>query len=585
MANIIGPDISFYQDNNETPQGVDFHKMRSNGAEFVIIRAGQNSWVDPDFAYNWRMAKAAGLPRGAYWFYDSRYNPVEQAKLFINAFSGDYGELPAWADFEEKYGGPFAGLSNWKIFLDTLYALLPPPTEIGIYSNYYYWRENVPADQRAQFAAYPLWIANYNPGAPLIPEPWTTWLFHQYTENGPGNAFGAESNRIDLNYFNGDLVAFRQRFDLTESPEVPIPPNTDKRQVTHKGVEMFTIERFGARCIVHIVDPKQARVYVTNGGFRTISAAIQKYTAQIGLNGGGWPNVQTPGHRTNEIWASDGVLLQATAIDDRGYINVDSQARPAVSENSRLIPGIYNAWGFDRILGKDGVFNPRISDRVTKDARTGSGIDENGKLILLSAQGNDRYQLGLTFPEMWEVLMEFGAIIAGNNDGGSSSAVINTAISHDSLIVPSDGVQANVINQVLIFAEPVNSPTDPEEPMPDPDKWYEITTTQKERVAPSMYNPNSRAGAPVGTVIKVPGGNLTKDTDVRSDAKFLQTSSGWWQPVFYKGTWYAKEVPDPSEPTDPEVPFPGDVQDLTLNLSGVVFGRVFLNGEEWVRKI
>lgn len=584
MANIIGPDISFYQDDDETVKRVDFNKMKSNGAEFVIIRAGQNTWPDPDFPYNWAKARESGLPRGSYWFYDSRSDPVGQAQLWISGMLGDLGELPLWADFEESYGGSFGGVGNWIKFLDTVRSLAPNH-ELGIYTNFYYWREHVPADKRAQFSAYPLWIANYNPGAPLIPEPWASWTFHQYTDAGPGLAFGAESNRIDLNYFNGDLAAFRTRFHLTDSPTLP-PPIVDVKKITHEGVDVHIIERFGAKCVVHVIDPTIARVYVSNGGFRTVSAAIDLYGAQIGMNGGGWPNQQTPEYRANEIWASDGLILQAKAKDDRGYITVNAQGKPAVSKNSKLLPGLWNAWGFDRILGENGVFNPKISDRTVKDARTGAGHTADGKLVILSAEGDDRYQRGLTFPEMWEVLKEFGCVIAGNCDGGSSSAVVNTAISKESLIIPSEaGKQSPVINQVMIFAEVSDGPVDPNPPEEPMDKWYKITKTQKERQSPSMYNANSRAGQPVGTVIKVPGGELTPDTDARSDAKFLKTSTGWWQPVFYQGAWFAEEVPDPSQPTDPQVPPIGNVQDMSLNLPGIVFGKVFLNNEEWVRKI
>jgi GH25 family lysozyme M1 (1,4-beta-N-acetylmuramidase) len=55
-------DISFYDDNNETPEGVDFVKMKTR-ADGVIIRAGQNKWIDPDFRTNWKAAKEAGILR------------------------------------------------------------------------------------------------------------------------------------------------------------------------------------------------------------------------------------------------------------------------------------------------------------------------------------------------------------------------------------------------------------------------------------------------------------------------------------------------------------------------------------------
>ena len=56
MTNVIGPDISFYEDDPATPQGIDFKKMRAS-AGYVIIRAGQNAWIDSDFKLNWREAK------------------------------------------------------------------------------------------------------------------------------------------------------------------------------------------------------------------------------------------------------------------------------------------------------------------------------------------------------------------------------------------------------------------------------------------------------------------------------------------------------------------------------------------------
>jgi hypothetical protein len=52
MANVIGPDVSFYQDDPQTPQGIDFVKMRRAGAGYIIIRAGQNLWGDRDFKAN-----------------------------------------------------------------------------------------------------------------------------------------------------------------------------------------------------------------------------------------------------------------------------------------------------------------------------------------------------------------------------------------------------------------------------------------------------------------------------------------------------------------------------------------------------
>ncbi|MDP1545244.1 MAG: SH3 domain-containing protein [Anaerolineales bacterium] len=230
MANLIGPDVSFYQDDPQTPQGIDFTKMRQN-AGYVIIRAGQNLWSDRDFKVNWREAKLAGLPRGSYWFYDSRIDPKKQAELWVSLFSGDFGELPLWADFEDNYGGGFKGWKNWYNFIERVKELAPG-REIGIYTAYYYWVENtvsvgIPNASLQYFKQYPLWIANYGVTKPLVPKPWDDWTLWQFTDNGDGFIYGVESKNIDLNYFNGDAAAFKQRFNVTDMP-IPDPQPLSK---------------------------------------------------------------------------------------------------------------------------------------------------------------------------------------------------------------------------------------------------------------------------------------------------------------------------------------------------------------------
>jgi GH25 family lysozyme M1 (1,4-beta-N-acetylmuramidase)/uncharacterized protein YraI len=229
MANVIGPDVSFYQDDPETPQGIDFVKMRVS-AGYAVIRAGQNTWVDSDFKLNWREAKLAGLPRGSYWFYDSRTEPKRQAELWVQQFEGDFGELPLFADFEESYMGPYKGWKNWYTFLERLKQLVNGK-EIAIYTAYYYWRDNAPnastqATNLEYFHQYPLWIAHYGAVDPMIPLPWKKgeWLFWQYTETGDGKLYGVESKGIDLNYFNGDQAALRARFNLSDTPPPPPDP-------------------------------------------------------------------------------------------------------------------------------------------------------------------------------------------------------------------------------------------------------------------------------------------------------------------------------------------------------------------------
>jgi lysozyme len=241
---LIGPDVSFYQDDPTNATGINFAKMAAN-AGYVIIRAGQNTWEDKKFDISWAASKGL-IPRGSYWFYDSRIDPKVQANKYISCFADpqDLGELPLWCDFEDTYGGPFGTWRHWYDFIEELKRLAPGKA-IGIYTAYYYWVERTPKHlitpaQLEYFKQYPLWIANYGVDAPLVPKPWGTndWTLWQITDNGDGSLYGVESKNIDLNYFNGDAAGFKAAFGIGVSvPSIPVEetkPITDDLQETTK---------------------------------------------------------------------------------------------------------------------------------------------------------------------------------------------------------------------------------------------------------------------------------------------------------------------------------------------------------------
>lgn len=236
---IIGADISFYQDNNATPHGIDFDAMARN-AEFVIIRAGQNNWIDRDFKVNWKNAKDI-LPRGSYWFYDSRTEPKRQAQLWVKTLDGDYGELPMWCDFEDRYGGSFGTWRHWYDFVQEI-SRLTNWKQIGIYTGYYYWVEHtvsvgIPKASLDYFRQFPLWIASYT-HEPRIPAPWINWTLWQFTDNGDGSLYGVESRNIDLNYFNGDAEEFKKTFGISlgnpQEKTLQVYANYDNQTIEYK---------------------------------------------------------------------------------------------------------------------------------------------------------------------------------------------------------------------------------------------------------------------------------------------------------------------------------------------------------------
>ena len=102
MSNLKGIDLSKWNGKN-----VDFEKVRANGIQFVMLKAGSGSEIrqkDPCFDMNYEKAKKAGLKVGAYWYsYATCINDGEkEASVFYEVVKGKKFEMPLYYDIEEK---------------------------------------------------------------------------------------------------------------------------------------------------------------------------------------------------------------------------------------------------------------------------------------------------------------------------------------------------------------------------------------------------------------------------------------------------------------------------------------------------
>lgn len=233
---VHGVDCSFYQNDDGRIGRVNFDKMHLNGADFVICRAGQKNWPDPLFKEYWANSKGV-MPRGSYWFYDSRENPKRQAELWVSILGNDLGELPLQADLEDEYKGQYHGWKHWYDFMERVKVLTGGKTEM-VYTRYYYWKDEGPKPPNdTYFAQYDLWVANYETKTPLLPTTWKNWRLWQFTAAGDGRAYGVESKGIDLNYFNGTKAEFEAWAGMppdgpTTPPEPPVEPIPGKVTLT-----------------------------------------------------------------------------------------------------------------------------------------------------------------------------------------------------------------------------------------------------------------------------------------------------------------------------------------------------------------
>ena len=290
MSRILGLDVGFQDYAEDGSFSINFDKMKST-AKFVIVRAGQNSWPDTKFSTSWSKAKQAGLARGSYWFYDSRYDPLKQAKLWAEQIGSDLGEMHHYADFEESYGGLYSSPAHMKQFVEEFMRLLPA-AKVGIYTAHYWWRDRMErvGANTAFFSKLPLWVANYGVQAPLLPSTWQTWELWQFTDSGDGGTYGLRNGgSADLNYFNGTEEDFSTRYKVPN-----VEPTSEivvtKANKPFEGVEKYELIAFGAKVWVYVIDTKICKVRVSgrSDDFQTVAQTVNKNLASIGTNGGGW---------------------------------------------------------------------------------------------------------------------------------------------------------------------------------------------------------------------------------------------------------------------------------------------------------
>jgi lysozyme len=191
---VIGVDVSHWQGD------MNWETARDAGVRFAFIKATESDYhYDRLFNANRDGCKANGILWGAYHFYRFGVDPLKQAYHFLGMLGDQTGDLPPVVDVEDT-DNPF-NADDLKFFLDHIEA------EIGvkpiIYTRSTYWPGGVEWAKH-----YMLWEAEYTgsaEGEPNISPDWLDWTFWQFTSKGTGATYGASSQYIDLNVFNGKL--------------------------------------------------------------------------------------------------------------------------------------------------------------------------------------------------------------------------------------------------------------------------------------------------------------------------------------------------------------------------------------------
>jgi lysozyme len=201
---VKGIDVSHYDGT------IDWVKVKASGIDFAFMKATQGTtFVDPDFATNWKDAGAAGVIRGAYHFLQPELDATMQADFFVmTAGVPAAGDLPLALDLEVTDNLTGAQVATAaQTFLERVQAKTGRVPVV--YTSARFWGTlGTPGPAPAPFMPYALWDAQWTTACPNMPAPWMTWSFWQYSSTGTVPGITGMAN-VDLDEYNGSLASLQ----------------------------------------------------------------------------------------------------------------------------------------------------------------------------------------------------------------------------------------------------------------------------------------------------------------------------------------------------------------------------------------
>lgn len=162
----------------------------------------------------------------------------------------------------------------------------------------------------------------------------------------------------------------------------------------------------------------------------TLQSMVAKYDAVGGINAGAFedPNGTGLGGIPEGIvisngelkWGSPASVTTVIGFDGGGILHVGR-----MSAQGALDRGIQTACSFGPALIVNG--EPVSSTEISSSGvnpRTAIGQRADGAVLLLVVDGRQISSLGATLEDLIEIMLDFGAVTAGNLDGGSSSLML-----------------------------------------------------------------------------------------------------------------------------------------------------------------
>ena len=216
--------------------------------------------------------------------------------------------------------------------------------------------------------------------------------------------------------------------DITPAPESPL--------YTGHGIEILETASGHARGrLIKVADPKRVilgtmdNIGQQSGMFLT--ELLDKYGGIAGINAGGYDGSYSSAGTPNGLVIHNGEIVYGYPDFSYTVIGLDSDGILHVSDmtgRNAVESGILWGVSFRMHTGASGAL---IVDGEVQtgnlsggtNPRTAIGQTESGELLLLVLDGRSVNTLGATLSDVVGIMLEYGAVNAGNLDGGASSAM------------------------------------------------------------------------------------------------------------------------------------------------------------------
>lgn len=212
--------------------------------------------------------------------------------------------------------------------------------------------------------------------------------------------------------------------DIEEAEEKPL---IEIEEVSGKGYKGY---------VMTVNDPTKIRLGVPGivGKGEKVSSMVARTGALAGVNGGGFSDPNWKGNGFKPI----GLVISQGKMYYNGLGATASTQIVGLDKQGKMIAGKYSIEELKELGIQEAVtFQPRIivngkgQIRSQKEGwgiapRTAMGQKEDGAILFVIIDGRQPgYSIGASLYDVQEIMLEHGAVIAANLDGGSSTVLVS----------------------------------------------------------------------------------------------------------------------------------------------------------------